>query len=201
MLTLIVAHDRNRAIGRAGKIPWSAPADLVAFRRETMGGTLIMGRKTWESIGGSPLEGRLSLVVSRDRAVAEHVFPSPEAALDEALRLGHTRIYGAGGEAVYKALMPVADRLLVTEVDVEVPNPDAYFPWPDDTLWQERRRIVLDGDDPACVIREMLRVWPTAHLPQRRLRRSNAGRRGPGGSGTVKRAQRSGATAESQGEG
>ncbi|CAN0153304.1 unnamed protein product, partial [Chrysoparadoxa australica] len=73
MITLIAAHDRNRAIGKDGDIPWHLPEDLAMFKRETLGGALIMGRRTWESLPFKPLPKRLNIVVSRDKGLTEQV--------------------------------------------------------------------------------------------------------------------------------
>lgn len=76
MLTLIVARARNSAIGKDNDIPWFAPEDLAMFKRETVGGAMIMGRNTWESLPVKPLKSRLNVVVSRDASLTEHVSTS-----------------------------------------------------------------------------------------------------------------------------
>ena len=81
MLSLVVARARNGAIGKDNLIPWHAPEDLAFFQRETTGGAIIMGRKTWESLPFKPLKNRLNCVVSSDKSLTEHVFATPEAAL------------------------------------------------------------------------------------------------------------------------
>ena len=103
MLTLIAARDRNGAIGKNNTIPWHAPEDLAFFQRETTGGAVIMGRRTWESLPFKPLKNRLNLVVSSDPAVADHVFPSPEGAVDHAhaARLRHGDRHARFGDGVH----------------------------------------------------------------------------------------------------
>ncbi|MBP0483578.1 dihydrofolate reductase [Sagittula salina] len=128
MITLIAAHDRNRAIGKDGGIPWHIPEDLALFKRETLGGAIVMGRKTWESLPFKPLKDRLNIVVSRDTSLAEHVAGSVEDAIALAQSKGYFRIYGIGGQGIYEAMLPLADRLLITHVDVEVEGADAWFP-------------------------------------------------------------------------
>lgn len=128
MITLIAAHDRNRAIGKEGGIPWHIPEDLAMFKRETLGGALIMGRRTWESLPVKPLKNRLNIVVSRDRGLAEHVVGSVEEAVALAQAEGYFRIYGIGGQGIYEAMLPMAHRLLITEVDLAVEGADAWFP-------------------------------------------------------------------------
>ncbi|WP_353475321.1 dihydrofolate reductase [Salipiger sp. H15] len=157
MLTLIVARARNGAIGRDNDIPWFKPEDLKMFQRETSGGALIMGRRTWESLPVKPLKNRLNIVVSRDASLAEHVCASLDEALALARAEGCFRVYGMGGTSVYEGLLPRADRLLVTEVDLEVEGADAFFPDFDEADWRELGRKELGGDGPDCVVRELHR--------------------------------------------
>ena len=157
MLTLIVARARNGAIGKGNTIPWHAPEDLAAFQRETTGGAVIMGRRTWESLPFKPLKNRLNIVVTRDASVWETVAPSPQAAVAMAAEAGHARIYGIGGSSIYAALLPLAHRLLVTEVDVEVEGADAFFPAFDEGEWRVIYERRLRGDAPGCVLREWVR--------------------------------------------
>ncbi|WP_298838877.1 dihydrofolate reductase [uncultured Roseobacter sp.] len=158
MLTLIVARARNGAIGKGNEIPWHAPEDLRVFQRETTGGALIMGRNTWNSLPRRPLPGRLNCVVSRDTSVAEMVRADPVEAVTACYEAGYTRIYGAGGQRIYAELMPLAERLLITEVDVEVSEPDAVFPDFDPADWREVRNQLVRAGDPACTLREFLRA-------------------------------------------
>lgn len=158
MLTLVVARARGGAIGRDNTIPWHAPEDLAAFQRETTGGALIMGRRTWESLPFRPLKNRLNIVVSSDPTVWETVAPTPEAALALAQAAGHSRIYGIGGSAIYRALMPVAHRLLVTEVALDVPDADAFFPEFDTGEWRLIWQHRLRAEGPECILGEWLRT-------------------------------------------
>lgn len=158
MLTLIVARARNGAIGKAGEIPWHAPEDLAAFQRETTGGALIMGRRTWESLPFRPLKNRLNIVVTRDAGLWETTAPSPEAAIAIARAAGHTRLYGIGGEAIYRAMLPLADRLLVTEVNLTIENADAFFPDFDGAGWRMIWQHRLRAEGPDCVLTEWLRA-------------------------------------------
>lgn len=150
-LTLIVARDRNGAIGRDNTIPWSAPEDLAAFKRETTGGAVIMGRLTWESLPFRPLKGRLNCVVSSDDSLWDHVFRTPSEAVDYARQAGYSRIYGIGGAEIYRALLPVADRLLVTEIDLSIEAPDTFFPPFSESEWVKSVSTILRPDDPACL--------------------------------------------------
>lgn len=157
MLTLIVARARNGAIGKDGDIPWNLPEDLVLFQRETTGGALIMGRKTWDSLPVRPLKRRLNLVVSSDPGVAEHVCATPQAAVEAAHAASYSRIYGIGGGGVYQSLLPLADRLLITEVDLDVPDADTFFPEIEAKDWRVTRKIPLREAGPRCVAVEHLR--------------------------------------------
>ena len=157
MLTLIVARDRNGAIGRDGDMPWRLPEDLALFKRETDGGAIIMGRRTWESLPRRPLPNRLNIVVSRDPSVAELVAPDIAAAITLARAAGHMRLYGIGGARIYKEMLPIADRLLVTEVDLAVEGADTHFPDFSEAEWREVYRAMIREGDPTCVARELVR--------------------------------------------
>jgi dihydrofolate reductase len=157
MITLIVARARNSAIGKDNDIPWFAPEDLAMFKRETLGGAIIMGRKTWESLPVKPLKSRLNVVVSRDPSLHDHVSPSVQGALDLCRAEGYHRIYGIGGQSIYAALLPFAQRLMVTEVDLEIPDADAFFPSFDENDWSEVTRAPLRDEGPACYLRELIR--------------------------------------------
>lgn len=139
-------------------MPWHLPEDLTHFREATTGGALIMGARTWRSLPVRPLADRLNCVVSRDTALAEHVFASPEAAIRFARNAGHDRIHGIGGAGIYAAMLPLADRLLITEVDLTVADADTYFPAIDQTAWTCRSERTLRSEAPRCVVRELVRV-------------------------------------------
>ncbi|MCB2127901.1 MAG: dihydrofolate reductase [Rhodobacteraceae bacterium] len=157
MLSLVVARARNGAIGKGNTIPWHAPEDLAFFQRETTGGALVMGRRTWESLPVKPLKGRLNCIVSSDRSLGEHVFETPGQAVECAAAAGYRRIYGIGGAGIYRAMLPVADRLLVTEVDLVVDDADAFFPEFREADWRLAGRHVLRASGPRCVLAEWLR--------------------------------------------
>ncbi|MEX0301361.1 MAG: dihydrofolate reductase [Leisingera sp.] len=157
MITLIAARARNGAIGKDNDIPWHAPEDLKAFQRETLGGAIIMGRNTWDSLPFKPLKNRLNLVVSSNPQAAETVLPSIEAAVAEAYAQGYRRIYGIGGEGIYRGMLGLADRLLITEVDLSIDAADAFFPEFQADKWTVAGETVLRDSDPACVMVEYLR--------------------------------------------
>jgi dihydrofolate reductase len=138
-VTLILARAANGVIGAKGGLPWHLPEDLAFFKRTTMGHPIVMGRRTWESIG-RPLPGRRSVVVTRDRtysaAGAETVHD-----LDEAIGLcaGSDEIFVIGGAQLYADALRRADRLLLTEIHVAFEG-DTFLPSPSPDLWQEAAR-------------------------------------------------------------
>jgi len=141
-LVLVVAVADNGVIGNAGGLPWRLKSDMQHFRAVTMGKPLIMGRKTFQSIG-RPLPGRTNIVVTRDRAFAAPgvlVTPSVEAALvvarGDALRRGADAISVIGGAEIYAQTMARATRLVITRVRLE-PDGDTRFPLIDAGAWQE----------------------------------------------------------------
>lgn len=156
MITLIVARDRNGAIGKGGDIPWHLPGDMKMFQRETTGGALIMGRATWESLPVKPLKGRLNIVVSRDKDLADHVVGSVAEAIALARSEGYFRVYGIGGSGIYAEMLPLADRLLLTEVDCAVEGADTWFPEVDEGDWREICAVPGEGDL-GYVVRELVR--------------------------------------------
>ena len=161
MLSLIVARSREAAIGRGGDIPWHAPEDLAFFKRETLGGAVIMGRRTWESLPFKPLKNRDNIVVSATMT-EDFAVPTLEAALARAALLGHRRIYAIGGARIYAAALPLADRLLITEVDLSIPDADTFFPpFPTDD-WVRTGSLMLREDGPRCRLDEYLRRNPLA---------------------------------------
>ena len=156
MIALIVARDRNGAIGKGNTIPWRAPEDLAFFQRETKGGAVIMGRNTWDSLPFKPLKDRLNIVVSRSDIEGVVTVRSLDDAIDYAIAQGYLRIYGIGGRGIYDAILPKCDRLLITEVSIEVDAPDTFFPDLDSRIWQAGLSIPLRQDHPAC---EVVEYW------------------------------------------
>lgn len=158
MLSLVVARGRNGAIGQGGTIPWQAPEDLAFFQRETLGGAIIMGRRTWDSLPRRPLPRRHNIVVtSRPLAGPDAVVPDIDAALAEARRAGHARVYGVGGARIYDALLPLAERLVITEVALDIAGADTFFPAFDERDWALVGQFPLRDMPPVCVAHEYLR--------------------------------------------
>lgn len=138
-ISLIAALADNRVIGYRNRLPWRLPADLQHFKRMTMGKPLVMGRKTWESIG-RPLPGRINIVVSRDTTLQADggvVVHSIEQALEAAA--GAEEVMIMGGAELYAQALPRAGRLYLTEVKAAVEG-DAWFPDIDLKDWVEVER-------------------------------------------------------------
>ena len=153
-LTLIAAVARNGVIGRADWMPWRLPGDMAHFRAATMGKPVLMGRKTFESIG-RPLPGRHTIVVSSNpnfTPAGVTVVRNPEQAVKAAdsigRRHGASTIMVAGGGTVYRALLSEAQTILLTQVDCN-PDGDTRFPAIDPDEWQvvERHQPAQRPDD------------------------------------------------------
>ena len=158
-VNIIVAAGKDGAIGKAGNLIWRIPADLRRFKALTMGHPIIMGRKTWESLPKRPLPGRRNIVVTRNvafEAPGAEVATSPEEALslcyskhpgkdsdiegnldievicpkDDSRKEVNAVPFVIGGEEIYKAFMPLATRVYLTEIDGECPEADARLPFP-----------------------------------------------------------------------
>ena len=146
-LVLIAAIARNGVIGRDGDLPWRLPDDLAHFKRLTTGHPILMGRKTWESIG-RPLPKRTNLILSRtlEAPPGTEVVSSLAEALDRA-RAGHAeRLFVIGGARVYEDALPRADVLELTQVDAEVEG-DVHFPAWDGREFECRRFEVHPADE------------------------------------------------------
>jgi dihydrofolate reductase len=128
-ISLIVAKAQNNVIGKDNKLPWHLKDDLQNFKKITMGHHILMGRKTFESIG-KPLPGRMSLVLSSEaKPVQENLvwFSSIWRAIKFAERAGETELFIIGGEKIFKSALAIADRIYLTEIEAEVEG-DVYFP-------------------------------------------------------------------------
>jgi dihydrofolate reductase len=141
-LSIIVAQSTNRVIGRQNKLPWYLPEDLKYFKRITQGKPIIMGRKTYESIG-RPLPGRLNIVITRSttyQPLGVKVVNSLEAAIElaehQALIDGVDEALVIGGAEIYQQAMSLAERLYLTQVHAEIEG-DAYFPEINAQKWQQ----------------------------------------------------------------
>lgn len=157
MISLVVARDRNGAIGKGNEIPWYAPEDLQFFKRETLGGAIIMGRNTWDSLPFKPLKNRLNIVVSSRECGADLDCSSVQEAISAAYARGYRRVYGIGGAGIYREMIEIADRMLITEVNLAVDGADTFFPCFEMSHWQVVGETPLREDAPQCVVREYLR--------------------------------------------
>jgi dihydrofolate reductase len=149
-LCLIAALAKNRVIGAGNALPWRLPEDLKHFKALTMGHPVIMGRKTFDSIG-KPLPGRRNIVITRStsfRAEGCEIADSPEAAL-HALEDCAEEVFVIGGAELYGAFLDRADCMYLTEIDREVEG-DARFPEFDRDQWQETSREAVAGAALPC---------------------------------------------------
>ncbi len=146
-LTIVAAMGRNGGIGRRGDMPWRLPAELRHFKRTTLGKPVVMGRKTWESIG-RPLPGRQNLVVTRNPAYrAEGV--QVVGSLVEAIEAAEgSEVMVIGGGELYRQSLPLASRLVLTTIDLE-PECDTWFPDWDPTEWRivSAQQVPADEDN------------------------------------------------------
>jgi dihydrofolate reductase len=132
-IILIAAMDRNRAIGKDGALPWRLPEDLKRFKALTLGQTVLMGRKTFDSIGRA-LSGRRNFVLTRDpgwRAEGVDVFSDFNSALQACTT---SELWVIGGGEIYAQTLAQAQRLEITHVDIAVDAADAWFPLIDDSF-------------------------------------------------------------------
>ncbi len=138
-LNLIVAYARNRTIGRDNLLPWKLPGDLAFFKRTTMGCPIIMGRKTWQSIG-RPLPGRLNIVVTRD-GKAQFEGATCVQSIEQAIALTKNmpEVFVIGGAQLYADMLPKIDRIVATEIDQDI-HGDASFAPLDPSQWRETSR-------------------------------------------------------------
>lgn len=141
-VALIAALARNGTIGNQGKLPWHIRADLQRFKRLTLGHPIVMGRKTFESIGRA-LPGRRNIVLSRNAQLAVpagvEVFRGLAEAVRDCEERGATRVFVIGGADLYRQALPIADELLLTRVPRDVDG-DTKFPAYDASQWRETAR-------------------------------------------------------------
>ena len=152
-MKLIVAADRNWAIGKNNKLMWSIPADMKFFRETTQGNVVIMGRKTLESFPqGQPLKNRVNIVITRNPsykvkdAVVVH---SVEEAIEESRKYDGD-VFVIGGESIYRAMLPYCDTALVTRIDYAY-EADTWFPNLDE---DEEWELTDEGEEQTCFVLE-----------------------------------------------
>ena len=148
MISIIAAVDRHMAIGYENKLLFWLPNDLKRFKALTTGNTIIMGRKTFESLPKGALPNRRNIVLSTR---PDTLCPGAEifSSLEEALKHCEQdeQIYIIGGASVYRQALPLADALCLTEIDAEAPQADAYFPEVSPEIWQEKSRESHPADE------------------------------------------------------
>lgn len=145
-ISIIVAYDQSRAIGARGDLPWGRglPADLAKFKRLTTGSSVIMGRKTFESIGKRPLPNRENIVISRTPTGVKGVLSAAD--LPSALALARYPIFICGGGRVYAEALERTEVIYATEVRHAFDDTDVFFPALDDN-WQEASREHHPADE------------------------------------------------------
>ena len=136
MISVLVAMDKNRLIGKDNDLPWRLPADLAYFKKITMGHSIVMGRKTYESIG-RPLPGRENIIVTRNK---DYVAPGCKVinTTEEIIQLEavqeHKELFVIGGAEIFTEVLPFANKLYITMID-EIFDGDTYFPEVEKAEW------------------------------------------------------------------
>ena len=135
-MNIIVAVEKNNAIGKNNNLLWHIKEDLVYFKKTTLGATVVMGRKTFESIG-KPLPGRRNVVVSKTMSEIEgiEIFRSIDQALGSCS--SNEEVFIIGGGEIYKQSISLVQRIFLTIVDVNIPDADTFFPELDMSQWRE----------------------------------------------------------------
>lgn len=148
MLSIIAAVDRQMAIGYKNKLLFWLPNDLKRFKMLTTGHTIIMGRKTFDSLPKGALPNRRNIVLSNTPTLTcpgAEVFTSLEIALQNCKTDEH--VYIIGGESIYRQALPLADELCLTEIEAAAPQADAFFPKVSPLIWKEKERENHSIDD------------------------------------------------------
>lgn len=148
MIYIIVATDKNLAIGNQNKLLFWLPNDLKRFKELTTGNTIIMGRNTFLSLPKGALPNRRNIVLSTRKDASfrgAETFSSLEEAINNCSE--EEKVFIIGGASVYKQALPLADVLCITEIDAEAPEADTYFPAIDPTIWKEKSRESHSADE------------------------------------------------------
>lgn len=138
MISIIAALASNNAIGKENDLLWHIPHDLKRFKKLTLGHCMIMGRKTWNSIGEKPLKGRRNIVMTHHADLCDDAACIQASSAEDALEKcsGEKEIFIAGGESVYRQFMDLADRMYLTHVHKEYDDADTFFPGFDTDDWE-----------------------------------------------------------------
>lgn len=142
-LAIIVAVDRNSGIGQNNQLPWHLPEDLAHFKRLTTGHPIVMGRKTFDSIG-RPLPNRRSIVVTRNPEWHHEGAEAVTSLADAVALVGDAPAFIIGGAQIFAEALGIADRLIVTHIDAQF-DCDTFFPAIDPLVWQESERQAYDS--------------------------------------------------------
>ena len=155
-INLIVAMDNNRCIGKDGKLPFAQKSDMARFKMLTMGNIVVMGRKTFDSLGQKPLPGRMNYVISSDATKLSQVYfnnqniqlfrtvDNCKKFIYDLFSTDETKIFVIGGESIYKEFLPLASRIYATYIETEIEGGDTFFPEiPEDFIEED-----LDGVHP-----------------------------------------------------
>ena len=146
MIAIIAAYDKNRAIGKNGKIPWNIPGEMDRFRDLTTGNTVIMGRLTYEEIG-KPLKNRDNIVISKTKIFSGENLRTVSS-LSEALHICKTEdIFIAGGEKLFAEALPLCEKLFITEIHGDFEG-DRFFPDFDKSLFYCQTEKIVGGNIP-----------------------------------------------------
>ena len=141
-IILIAAVSKDRVIGKEGEIPWKIKEDLSFFKEKTLNSPIIMGRATYNSIG-RPLSNRLNIVMTKSTKNTEGVteVTSVKEAIETASKSkDSSKVYVIGGENIYKEFLPIAHRMIITEVELYIEGGDTFFPEWSINEWQEQNR-------------------------------------------------------------
>jgi len=144
-MEIVVAMTSNHVIGQNGDMPWHLPADLVHFKELTSGHAIIMGRRTWESIG-KPLPNRLNIVVTRQEDYAAEDVTVVHSLEDGIVAAGTQRIFLVGGGEMYKEALPIASKMHITRIDALIDG-DTKFPEIDELIWQCKNMVNRSADE------------------------------------------------------
>jgi dihydrofolate reductase len=144
-MEIVVAMTSNHVIGQNGDMPWHLPADLVHFKELTSGHAIIMGRRTWESIG-KPLPNRLNIVLTRQENYAAGDVTVVHSLEDGIVAAGIQRTFLIGGGEMYKEALPIASQMHITRIDALIEG-DTKFPEIDESIWKCKSRVNRSADE------------------------------------------------------
>lgn len=147
-ISIIAAVSENNVIGNKGQIPWHLPADLAHFKKITLNHHILMGQKTFESIG-RVLPGRTTIVLTNDKAFKTHgvvIAHSPKEAIEIAKKAGEKELMISGGGQIYKLFLPLADKIYLTKIHADFEG-DTFFPELNKIKWKEVNKESFDPNE------------------------------------------------------